>query len=68
MSQTAFGNALADRQVIRAGMNGQGKVMRAGARLKTSAELAADREGYSPGGSSATPFDPDLSAYGYTGD
>ena len=68
MSQTAFGNALADRQVIRAGMNGQGKVMRSGARLKTTAELVADREGYSPGGSSATPFDPDLSAYGYAGD
>jgi len=68
MSQTAFGNALADRQVIRAGMNGQGKVMRSGARLKTTSELAADREGYSPGGSSATPFDPDLSAYGYAGD
>jgi putative DNA primase/helicase len=68
MTLTAFGNALADRQVIRAGMNGQGKVMRSGARLKTPAELAADREGYSPGGSSATPFDPDLTAYGYTGD
>jgi putative DNA primase/helicase len=68
MSQTAFGNALADRQVIRAGMNGQGKVMRSGARLKTTSELAADREGYSPGGSLATPFDPDLSAYGYAGD
>jgi putative DNA primase/helicase len=68
MSQTAFGNALADRQVIRAGMNGQGKVMRSGARLKTTAELVADRDVYSPGGSSATPFDPDLSAYGYAGD
>ncbi len=68
MSQTAFGNALADRQVIRAGMNGSGKVMRSGARLKTSAELAADRGVFSPGGSSASPFDPDLSAYGYQGD
>jgi len=70
MTQTSFGNALADRQVIRAGMNGQGKVMRSGARLKTPAELAADRGVFSPGGSSApaSPFDPDLSAYGYTGD
>jgi len=68
MSQTAFGNALADRQVIRAGMNGSGKVMRSGARLKTPAELAADRGVFSPGGSSASPFDPDLSAYGYQGD
>jgi len=68
MSQTAFGNALADRQVIRAGMNGSGKVMRSGARLKTSAELAADRGVFGPGGSSASPFDPDLSAYGYQGD
>lgn len=68
MSQTAFGNALADRQVIRAGMNGSGKVMRSGARLKTPAELAADRGVFGPGGSSASPFDPDLSAYGYQGD
>ena len=34
----------------------------------TTAELVADRDVYSPGGSSATPFDPDLSAYGYAGD
>jgi hypothetical protein len=68
MSQTAFGNALADRQVIRAGRDGTGKVYRGGARLKTPAELAAERGVFSPGGSSATPFDTDLTAYGYTGD
>jgi putative DNA primase/helicase len=68
MTLTAFGNALADRQVIRAGRDGTGKVYRGGARLKTPAELAAERGVFSPGGSSATPFDTDLTAYGYTGD
>ena len=70
MSQTAFGNALADRQVIRAGRDGTGKVLRGGARLKTSTELAAERGDFGPGGSSrsASPFDPDLSRYGYEGD
>ncbi|MCA6349421.1 hypothetical protein, partial [Phenylobacterium sp.] len=68
MTLTAFGNALADRQVIRAGRDGTGKVYRGGARLKTPAELAAERGVFSPGGSSATPFDTDLTAYGYRGD
>lgn len=38
MSQQAFGRALADRQIIRSGLNGVGQVMRTGARLKTKPE------------------------------
>ncbi|PLR25076.1 hypothetical protein SGCZBJ_12640 [Caulobacter zeae] len=42
MSQTAFGRALADLQVIRGGRDGVGRVLRSGGRLKTDAERAAD--------------------------
>jgi putative DNA primase/helicase len=38
MSQQAFGRALADRQILYAGLGGDGRVMRKGARLKTSSE------------------------------
>ncbi len=40
MSQTAFGNALADRQVIRCGKDVKGNVLRMGARLKPKFEPA----------------------------
>jgi len=56
MSQTAFGNALADRQIIRAGKDSAGRVLRMGARLRDrSAPLAPldDVPATSPGGSSA---------------
>jgi len=68
MSQTAFGNALADRQVIRCKKDRSGNVMRKGARLKTFAEREADqiagadqaptaRGGFDP---DEIPFDPDF--------
>ena len=43
MSQRAFGTALGERQILRAGKDGVGNVMRQGARLKTNAELDADK-------------------------
>ena len=65
MSQTAFGNALADRQVIRAGKDPGGRVLRMGARLKErSSFLSADERtqgGFSTGGSGAPA--PDLSPF-----
>lgn len=42
MSQTTFGKALADRQIILAGKDRTGRKMRSGARLKTPGEIAAD--------------------------
>lgn len=67
MSQTAFGNALADRQVIRAGKDSGGRVLRMGARLRTSVELSdllgvASAGGPQGGGQPEVPFDP--AAYG----
>lgn len=41
MSQRAFGGALGDLQIILAGKNGDGKVMRRGARLVSPTEAAA---------------------------
>lgn len=43
MGQTAFGRALGDMQIIRAGKDAKGRVLRKGARLRTEAELAAAR-------------------------
>jgi len=43
MSQRAFGTALGERQILRDGLDGQGRVIRRGARLKTAAELEEDR-------------------------
>lgn len=51
MSQRAFGSALADRQIIRCGTNGQGRVMRSGARLRPDDEVASESVS-SSGGSS----------------
>lgn len=71
MSQTAFGNALADRQVIRAGKDQHGRVLRMGARLKDGTPLTdASGGGSSAGGRSGSdrdqdPFDP--AAYGIDG-
>jgi putative DNA primase/helicase len=65
MSQTAFGNALADRQVIRAGKDSGGRVLRMGARLRSSTSLAglsggvASTGGSRGQGSGDNPFDPD---------
>lgn len=59
MSQTAFGNALADRQVIRAGKDSGGRVLRMGAVLrKADSLLPPTSEGPGPGGSSSAGFDP----------
>ncbi len=43
MSQRAFGTALGERQILRDGLDGMGRVLRKGARLKTAEELDADR-------------------------
>lgn len=43
MSQTAFGKALADLQIIRGKRDNVGRVMRTGARLKTDSERSADQ-------------------------
>lgn len=43
MSQRAFGTALGERQILRDGKDGNGNVLRRGARLKTAMELDADR-------------------------
>jgi len=65
MSQTAFGNSLADRQVIRAGKDSGGRVLRMGARLRDASSLAGLSSGVaSTGGSrgagpSDNPFDAD---------
>lgn len=59
MSQTAFGNALADRQIIRGKKDRAGRVMRMGARLRPR-DLAlgdADQGGPSAGGGFEGGFD-----------
>jgi putative DNA primase/helicase len=43
MTQRAFGTALGERQILRSKLDGLGRVMRKGARLKTPAELEEDR-------------------------
>lgn len=72
MSQTAFGNALADRQIIRAGKDSAGRIQRMGARLNpANLPLAALSGAGSAGGSERGgasvgddgPFDPE--AYGF---
>ena len=45
ISQTAFGNALADRQVIRCGKDRQGNVLRMGARLRPKLDAPLDVPG-----------------------
>lgn len=56
MSQRAFGDALADRQIIRAGKDPRGNVLRMGARLRPRwAGTVGDAS--AGGGSPATPFD-----------
>lgn len=50
MSQRAFGTALGERQILRDGLDGQGRVIRRGARLKTLAELEEDRRAAQGGG------------------
>lgn len=66
MSQTAFGNALADRQVIRAGKDSRGNVLRMGAKLRptggTLTESGPGAGGQTAGGRFDDPFDP--AAYG----
>lgn len=42
MTQRAFGTALGERQILRDGLDGDGRVLRRGARLKTALELADD--------------------------
>lgn len=71
MSQTAFGNALADRQIIRAGKDSTGRVLRMGARIRVRSafDQVGDNEGVaSAGGGSVaadpTPFDPDAAGFG----
>lgn len=48
MSQTAFGRALGDRQVRRCGKDGEGNVLRQGARWASLAEQAAAETGGTP--------------------
>ncbi len=43
MTQRAFGTALGERQILRDGLDGAGRVLRKGARLKTNQELDDDR-------------------------
>jgi len=64
MSQTAFGNALADRQIIRAGKDASGRVMRMGARIRprSAALPTLDSDASAGGGfgdAPEAPFDPD---------
>lgn len=56
MSQRAFGDALADRQIIRAGKDSRGNVLRMGARLRERFG-ASDSAPSAGGGSGASPFD-----------
>jgi putative DNA primase/helicase len=65
MSQRAFGDALADRQIIRAGKDARGNVLRLGARLRGKAAPMDDAlgGGSGAGGGSGSglddnPFDP----------
>ncbi|WP_374578312.1 phage/plasmid primase, P4 family [Phenylobacterium sp.] len=59
MSQTAFGNALADRQVIRAGKDSAGRVLRMGARLrKTRLDGGSGAGGQGGSDPDDNPFDP----------
>ncbi len=53
ISQTSFGNALRDRQVVQAGKSGQGQKYRGPVRLRSIAELAAFRAAQDVGLSSA---------------
>jgi len=50
MSQTAFGNALADRQVIRCGRGTGGRIMRRGARLRSRRDEVSPGAGSEEGG------------------
>jgi len=50
MSQRAFGDAMADRQIIRAGKDSRGKVQRLGARLR---DRGTPYEAYGAGGGSS---------------
>jgi len=43
MTQRAFGTALGERQILRDGLDGAGRVLRKGARLKTAQELEDDK-------------------------
>ncbi|MFN4176438.1 phage/plasmid primase, P4 family [Phenylobacterium sp.] len=62
MSQRAFGDALADRQIIRCGKDSKGAVLRLGARLRPRG-AALDGVAGAGGGSGESPFDVD----GYEG-
>lgn len=56
MSQTAFGRALADLQVIRGKRDSVGRVMRTGGRLKTDAERAEETAASSEDGAGGSSF------------
>lgn len=56
MSQTAFGRALADLQVIRGKRDSVGRVMRSGGRLKTDAERAEEAAASSEDGAGGSSF------------
>jgi putative DNA primase/helicase len=69
MSQRAFGDALADRQIIRCGKDPRGNVLRMGARLRPrdtplQAAGVGDTEGSGPVAEDATVFDPDSYDFG----
>lgn len=68
MSQTAFGNALADRQIIRCGKDSRGAVLRMGGRIRPASEtrlLTGDASAGGPMGAGPDDdvFDP--AAYGF---
>jgi hypothetical protein len=50
MSQRAFGDALADRQIIRCGKDPRGNVLRMGARLRPKGDDRGARMGAGAGG------------------
>jgi putative DNA primase/helicase len=58
MSQTAFGRALADLQIIRGGRDGVGRILRSGARLKSEAERSADSAAEQEGGAGGPSIPP----------
>lgn len=65
MSQRAFGTALGERQILRAGKDAKGNIKRRGARLKTFVELEEDRLAAADDGDAGEPGAPDASAGGH---
>jgi putative DNA primase/helicase len=66
MSQTTFGRALGDLQILVCGKDSSGKKLRRGARLRTAGELIAPAQGESAGGPKGSDdgYGPPTNAYG----